>query len=359
MRIFLISNMYPSEDHPSFGIFVRKVAEGLELEGAVFSAKALIRGKPQSFPAYIASYLKFLIHGILGIFKKFDIIYCHYILHSAPLTLIISFFTRKPLVINIHGTDLLGGGLAALLLSPFRNCLLKKADLIIVPSKYFKLKTMKITGLPENIFFVSPSGGVPEVADIKPYKKSEIFILGYIGRIVESKGIFLLLDVAAFLKKNVGLNNFKILVAGDGPDRNLFFSKVTDLGLSENFEYLGHFDSAGLSKVYQKIDLLIFPTLLEESLGLVGLEAMAHGKPIVATEIGGITDYLIDGENGFFIRSGDIYGLCEKIIGLYNNPSLMQILSQNALSTARNYTDRKVSENLYKKLIFLSEEGKE
>lgn len=356
MKIFLVSNMYPSNQDPSFGVFVKKICEGLEDNGCSFPVRAIIRGKPQSLILYLLSYSYFFILGIFGLFRSFDIIYCHYVLHSAPLALIVKLISRKPLIVNIHGTDLLGTGVSATLLSPFRKNLLRKANLIIVPSEYFKKRAIRLTGLKEDVFFVSPSGGITK--PIKPSSKKAVgkIIIGYIGRVTKLKGVFLLIEVAKYLRKQSNESDFKIVLAGNGQDLKPFLSQVLEMELSKNIEYLGHFEQSKLNAVYENIDILIFPTLLEESLGLVGLEAMSYGKPIIASKIGGITDYLIDGKNGFSVNPGDADAICNSLQKMIDNPELTKYLSINALSTSEQYIDTVVSKKLYQKISDLLNE---
>jgi L-malate glycosyltransferase len=356
MKFFLISNMYPSRTNPSFGIFVKRITDGLKTNGATIVASALIKGRPNSILHYILAYSYFIFEGIIGSFKKFDVIFCHYALHSAPVALMASFISRKPLIVNIHGTDLLGKGVATTFLAPFRKILLRRANLIVVPSKYFKKRAVKLTGLKEEVFFVSPSGGVVIPIQHSCKRKREKLILGYVGRITKMKGVFLLLDVAKYLRKQVSESDFKIVLAGKGQDLKPFLSRVHAMGLSENIEYLGHFDQSELKVVYEGIDVLIFPTLLEESLGLVGLEAMSYGKPVIASKIGGITDYLIDGKNGFAFTPNDSDGICSNLQEMIDKPELIEYLSSNAFSTAKQYIDTAVSRKLCLKISDLLSE---
>lgn len=351
MKIFLISNMYPSKNNPSFGVFVKKITDGLEIQGSFFPVKAIIRGRPASLLSYVPAYAKFFLLGIFGLFKPFDIIYCHFVLHSAPLALIVKFFSRKPLVVNIHGTDLLGKGITEKVLSPFRKALLNKANLIVVPSEDFKKRAIKHTGLKEKDFFVSPSGGIAkQIQNSSKSRNNDKLIIGYVGRITKSKGVYLLLDVAKYLRKQLKDKSFKIVLAGDGPDLTLLLSMAYEMGISANIDYLGHFTQTELSDVYEKIDILIFPTLLEESLGLVGLEAMSYSKPIIASKIGGITDYLVDKKNGFAVTPNDANAICDKLQEIIDKPEMLEKLGHNAFSTAEQYFDSEISVKLYKKL---------
>ena len=70
--------------------------------------------------------------------------------------------------------------------------------------------------------------------------------------------------------------------------------------------YCGVLNREKLNQLYTEIDFLLFPTLLEESLGLTPIEAMAFGVPVVASKIGAVTEYISDRKNGFFIEPGSV-----------------------------------------------------
>lgn len=116
----------------------------------------------------------------------------------------------------------------------------------------------------------------------------------------------------------------------------------------KNVEYVGPVAYEELNQYYSKMDLFVFPTLLRESLGLVGLEAMAASVPVIASKIGGITDYLKDGYNGFYFNPGDSDDLADKIqkfIELSDGDK--KTMSYHARETAENYQSNMVSTSLF------------
>lgn len=89
--------------------------------------------------------------------------------------------------------------------------------------------------------------------------------------------------------------------------------KIRDLYLDNLIKYIGPIPYHSLPEIYCTLDLFIFPTCLEESLGLVGLEAMACEVPVIGSYIGGLKDYIKDKENGFFFTPGNAEELSNKI----------------------------------------------
>ena len=106
MKVGLISNMYPSEKSPVFGVFVQNTEKLLSENGIKTISKSVIYGKKKGFSkllAYISLYF-----GILKIYfnEKIDLVYVHFPLQTSPLLLILNKFSNKKLVLNIHGSEL-------------------------------------------------------------------------------------------------------------------------------------------------------------------------------------------------------------------------------------------------------------
>lgn len=107
-----------------------------------------------------------------------------------------------------------------------------------------------------------------------------------------------------------------------------------------------------LPNYYQSFDLFVFPTRLEESLGLVGIVPMASGVPVIASRIGGVQDYLINGKNGFFFVPGSAEDLADKIALYLNLPKQEEIqFSDNVRMTADRYRAEIVADTLFDHLF--------
>ena len=103
--------------------------------------------------------------------------------------------------------------------------------------------------------------------------------------------------------------------------------------------------------MFNQFDLFIFPTILNESLGLVGLEAMSCGVPVVASNIGGPSGYISDGYNGFQFGTGDVSELLKRVERyLLLTSASKDEMSNNAFKTSINYQHQKVMESLKQKL---------
>ena len=352
MKIFLISNMYPSVDDPDYGIFVKNIESALEKNGAVISEKAVISGRAKSSTDKIIKYRKFY-SKIISAYRKgnFDIVYLHFISHSSPGLLLakILFGKKKKIIINIHGSDVLSHHKG--ILKKCNQQLLKFSDLIVVPSHYFeKIIYQKFPDFPKNKIFISPSGGIDSTVFYfqNKSKSNEVLHLGFVSRIEDDKGWKTFLEALMLLNSNS--IPFKASLAGKGSKSLKMIKLISGLNLSEKVKFIGVLPQKELNNFYNNIDLFIFPTLSNESLGLVGLEAMACGNPVIGSEIAGLKTFIENNKNGFFIKPGNAQELAEKIEKYWLLPQQeKQKIQRNALKTAQKYEKELVAQKLYHK----------
>jgi glycosyltransferase involved in cell wall biosynthesis len=142
------------------------------------------------------------------------------------------------------------------------------------------------------------------------------FIL-FVGRIWLYKGIQFLVRALKDLPKSL-----KLVIAGDGDYLNDIKSLAADLGLENRIIFLGRVSNDDLEQYYHKCLALAVPSIWAEPFGIIGIEAMASGKPVIAFDVGGISDWLEDNKSGFLVERGNVAGLVEKINILLNNREL-------------------------------------
>ncbi|MBK9055158.1 MAG: glycosyltransferase family 4 protein [Chloroflexi bacterium] len=90
--------------------------------------------------------------------------------------------------------------------------------------------------------------------------------------------------------------------------------------------------------LYQSCDLFVLPTEAE-AFGIAAIEALAVGLPVITTPVGGLTDVVVDGENGFLLQPGDLQGLVQAMTRLANDPALRQRMGQAARQRAEQRFD--------------------
>jgi len=130
------------------------------------------------------------------------------------------------------------------------------------------------------------------------------------------KGIDYLLSAFARVR-----HDSRLVIAGEGPARDWLESKARDEGLRERVHFSGWLSPAAIETLYSKCTLALCPSVWNEPFGLVGLEAMAWAKPVVAFAVGGIPEWLVDGETGRLVERKDCDGFAQAIDALLESPA--------------------------------------
>ena len=259
----------------------------------------------------------------------------------------------KPIIINAHGSDVIKESIIGSIINKATVNVINKATLIVTPSDYLKRLLSQKFKIEMNKIFVSPSGGV----NMKIFKKNniskdnQIFTIGYVSRIDEGKGWDVLLKASKQLLNN-GIKKFQVKIIGSGIQEKQLFEMIDRLGLREKVEFIGPIQQIELVNYYNQMDLFVFPTRLKESLGLVGLEAMACGLPVIGSNIGGLKSYIRNGLNGELFESNDYKQLSQKIeYFMQLDETKYKLYSDNAINTAKEFDSKVVNINLKNKLL--------
>ncbi|SFT39984.1 Glycosyltransferase involved in cell wall bisynthesis [Algoriphagus locisalis] len=339
--------MYPSTKSPSYGVFVSNFSESFQDGENQIVLSSLIKGRKKGI-GRILSYCWFFLDVFWkSNFMKYDLIYVHYIQHSLlPLRFWWNRANRK-LVLNAHGTDIMDTGRAATLLRKLNRRLIQHANLVVVPSSFFVPKLERM-GVNPCTIFVSPSGGIDPM-NFYHGKGSELrLVIGYLGRLDPGKGLSTLIDSFELVSKELQL---KLEIIGTGSLISALQYQVENSNPSPQISFLGVLSQQEIGERLRGWDLLIFPSELPESLGLVGLEAMACGVPVIGSEQGGILTYLENGKNGFTFEAGNTVQLADAIFDFYQlQPAKREHMSYMALQTAEKYMKQKVISRLNEQL---------
>lgn len=168
----------------------------------------------------------------------------------------------------------------------------------------------------------------------------------FVGRIEPLKGVDTLFRAIALIQKRrpEAVQDVCVAVIGGDPwtpdpddEMTRLQALRTELGILDTVAFLGAKDQERLPFYYAAADMVIMPSHYE-SFGMVALEAMAMGTPVIASEVGGLAFVVRDGETGFHVPSRDPEALAEKIYTLLTNPECRRMLGANAHYHARNYS---------------------
>lgn len=338
--------MYPSLQYPKYGIFVKNFEKSLEKNFNVQFTKVVLQYKNSTKSLKLIHYILYFIKCLAKItFNKYDLVYFHYAYHNAPLAIWAKLLNKK-IVINAHGTDILfkkSNSFEKLI-----KIALHKANLIVVPSDFFSTIIKKKYKIDINNILSYPSGGINkdifnnlDNTIINPELK-----VAFVSRIDKDKGW----DDYIEAVKNIETENQNVSfhLIGNGSENYLMHKKLEQAPFIKLYGELGQRE---ISKILQTCDLFIFPSRLQESLGLVGVEAMACGLPVIGSNIGGIATYIKDNYNGYLFEPGNPKELSQHISN-YIKLSIKekQRLKHNALKTAENFSSDVVSKKLYIRL---------
>ena len=335
--------MYPNHKSPSYGVFVSNFAQSFQGGGNQIVLKSLIKGRKKGI-GKIFKYIWFFMDVFWkSNFGSYELIYVHYMQHSLlPLKFWWKRGTRK-LVLNAHGTDIMGSGRIADFLRKFNKATVLQADLVVVPSSFFVPKLRQMDVNKEKIF-VSPSGGIDPKNFYVGVRNELNMKIGYLGRLDPGKGLNTLLDSFKNISNEL---NLELEIIGSGSLSSELRLKTQNYNLNHQVKFLGVLTQKEIGEKLRKWDLLIFPSELQESLGLVGLEAMACGIPVIGSRQGGIITYLENKENGYTFDPGNVNELSSAILKFYSlkKPDRKQ-MSDMALQTAEQYLKPRVFSRL-------------
>lgn len=183
----------------------------------------------------------------------------------------------------------------------------------------------------------------------KPKKDADKIRLVTIGSLMSYKNQQAQLDVMARLTGK-GYNNVHLNIIGEGPQRPVLEQKIKRLKLEGHVRLMGYVDRP--EEVLRESDIYLH-TATQEPFGLVLVEAMACGLPVVAYDAGGNRELVRNGENGYLVRKNDIKRMTEAVVQLIEVQAIREKLQTNALAYSQQFgIDKYVEELLayYKKI---------
>ncbi len=141
----------------------------------------------------------------------------------------------------------------------------------------------------------------------------------YAGMLIYLKGVHVLIESMTKIVEKY--EKQLLLIAGSGEYQKELERLVKERKLEDNIIFLGHLDQRTLSSYMRNCMVLVLPSLME-GLGRVLIEAMACGKPVIGTAVGGIPDLIKDGKNGFLVQPNNSEAIANRIIYLIQNPDV-------------------------------------
>jgi glycogen(starch) synthase len=219
-----------------------------------------------------------------------------------------------PLVVTVHTSIRLDDGASG---DTLFASLLRTADWVSAPSMAVLRPLREAMPSLDGRSSVIPYG-LPAVApSAEPPKAPRVLC---IGRVIREKGFDL--AVSAFASLAVRFPEARLVIAGDGPERQGLKQQARDLGLAERVDFLGWVAPEQMPAVIAAASVVVVPSRWQEAFGLVAIETAWQGRPAVAARVGGLPEPVADGETGFVVDPEDSAALASAIGRLLEDPRL-------------------------------------
>ena len=292
--------------------------------------------------------------------EDFEIVHTHLPTPwSVDWSATISKIKNRPLVLTYHN-DIVGDGFANYVAKFYNYTCLKlvltrAAKIIITQPNY--LESSPYLKKYENKIEVIPNG--VDIIKFKPIKiekgENTLFFLSVLDEFHRYKGLDYLFEALKRVKKEIP--NVRLIVGGKGKLLNYHKQKVISMGLQDNVEFAGFIADEQIVEYYNKCDVFVLPSLSakQEGFGIVLLEAMACGRPVVSTEIVGVAEDIKERNAGRIVKPKDEKALAEAIIEILEDKNLARKMGKNGRKLVEEkYTWEKIAANvlnIYERLI--------
>jgi glycosyltransferase involved in cell wall biosynthesis len=280
---------------------------------------------PASLPARLAG----VCRAVKALAAQSDLVDAHFALYAA-VPLLTGALGGRPFVVHFHGpwadeSAAVGQpGAAVRVKRQLERTVYQRADRMIVLSHAFKRLLVEGYGIPPWTIevirpsvdlnrFQPPSEGEDPRATLGLPAEEPVAVT--VRRLVPRMGLDTLLRAWSHVEQGT------LLVVGDGPERARLESQTRDLGLAERVRFTGQVSEEQLLACYQAADVCVLPSLALEGFGLVVLEALASGTPVVASDAGGLPEALAGLSPGLVTPRGDERALTSTLVTALGDPT--------------------------------------
>ena len=275
---------------------------------------------------------------------KFDVIHAHdWLVANAAKTLKAAY--NIPIVATIHATEAgRNGGIREeqqRYINDTEWMLTYEATEVIVNSNYMKNEVQRLFGLPFEKINVIPNGinlniynGIEKNFEFRrKYARDNEKIIMCAGRLVYEKGFQYLIDAAPKILNNY--HDVKFIIAGKGGMMDELKAKANYLGISDKVYFTGQLCPQDLYTMYKCADVAVFPSTYEP-FGIVAIEGMYAGTPIVVSDVGGLNEIVEHGVTGMKSYAGNANSLADSILALLFDQQLAYNVAKNGKEKVKN-----------------------
>jgi glycosyltransferase involved in cell wall biosynthesis len=324
----------------AFGLPADNVEDGVRVVRVpVFFRRQLAVANLPSMAAYLP--MAFLRGLRLGRGKAFDVINTHFVVPTGPVGDWLSRRLQIPNVLSVHGGDLFDPSKPTsphrhgFLRAPIRG-LLGRADAVVAQSRDTAQNVARIYGVERPVELV-PLGIARPPTRIRADRAAfgipgNAFVMATVGRVVARKATPQLVQVLAAARRD----DMYLLVVGDGPECVDVSRAASELGVTDRVKMLGHVTEQQKYAALSMSDVFV-STSQHEGFGLVFLEAMAYGLPVVCYDRGGQVDFLSTPTTGAVVKLNDIESFTKAVLDLYSSPERRADIHKHNLAAVETY----------------------
>lgn len=219
-------------------------------------------------------------------------------------------------------------------------------DIFIAPSKFLRDKFIEYAMPSEKIIYSDNGMDLSLFKDIKK-TDTNVIRLGFIGTLIPSKGVHVLIEAFNKLNKDI----LRLDIYGKETSSRSYYKKIRKMAENnKNIKFKGEFNNKDVAKVFREIDILIFPSLWHENSPLVLHEAIITKTPVIASRIGGASEFVKDGLNGMFFERNDVKGLYHILKG-FERKNMLQDFNMDVVSIKQIQENSSEIEEIYAGLI--------
>ena len=299
----------------------------------------LVGRSPVNLALFVLFNLAFLLKA-LSVQRacRARLIHAHWWLPGGLAGAVVSLLTRTPLVITTHGTDveMLRRTRWAV---PLARLAFGRAAAITCGSTFLRdqlvalgvadSRRVQVIPMPVNpLFTVQPLSPVVDTGQAP--------LILTVARLTRQKGVHILIGALAVLRQRGCAARLAII--GDGPERGPLQAQAHALELDDGVEFLGALPSQDLPPHYARCAVFVLPSI-REGMGLVLAEALFCGVPVIATNSGGVTDIVREGETGLLVPERDAGALAVAIESMLHDRALAARLAANGQAWVRDRFD--------------------
>jgi N-acetyl-alpha-D-glucosaminyl L-malate synthase BshA len=266
-----------------------------------------------------------------------DLLHVHYAIpHSISALLARSMLAarrRLPFITTLHGTDITLVG-SERSYFPITRFSIEQSDGVTAVSDYLRAKTVEVFGTSNEIRVIRNFVNcdiykpAPEARRNNPFSPPDEKVLVHISNFRPVKRTQDCVRILEAVRRDAAAH---LLMVGDGPERGAAESLARELGLENHVTFLGKQNH--IERLLPWADVLLLPSELE-SFGLAALEGMACGVPPVATRVGGVSELITDGVDGYLETPGDVAGQAARVAALVSDETLYARVAKAARATA-------------------------